>query len=170
MPDFQIVSGQGCFVETHQVRLTDGRRALVDPGYLVSRPLPLEPGRAEYRTASARILLEGDGRHYRLFTLTAGAWKERYRFEDRPPGRDRFLQAWRESFTGPGMNQLCLTRGIDGGYLYLHGRHLRRVTGDDKEVQKLGHGDATAVAEPFGIDPRLVGRAIEVLASLRRED
>jgi len=149
------------------VRLLSGGRALVDPGYLVDRPLPLTPGRCEHRTGSARILLEGDGERYRLCTLTAGAWKERYRFEDRPPGTEAFLAAWRESFTGPGMNQLCLTRGIDGGYVYLHGRHLRRVTGDDKQVCKLGRGDSSAVAEPFGIDPLLVDRATEILARLR---
>ncbi len=68
------------------------------------------------------------------------------------------------------MNQLCLTRGTDGGYVYLHGRHLRRVTGDDKQVRKLGRGDSAAVAEPFGIDPLLVDRALEVLTSLRRDD
>ncbi len=152
------------------VHLPVGGRALVDPGYLVDRPLPLGPGRVEHRTGSARILLEGDGECYRLSTLTAGAWKERYRFQDTPPGSARFLEAWRESFTGPGMNQLCLTRGIDGGYVYLHGRHLRRVTGDDKQVRKLGRGDSAAVAEPFGIDPLLVDRAMELLISLRSED
>lgn len=149
------------------VRLVDGSRALVDPGYLVDRPLPLAPGRREHRTGSARILIEGDGEQYRMCTLTAGAWKERYRFQDRTPGTEAFLTAWKESFLGPGMNQICLTRGIDGGYIYLHGRHLRRVTGDDKQVRKLGPGDAIAVAEPFGIDPLLVGRAMEVLSSLR---
>jgi hypothetical protein len=65
------------------------------------------------------------------------------------------------------MNQLCLTRGTDGGYVYLHGRHLRRVTGDDKQVRKLERDDANAVAEPFGIDPLLVQRAAEILARLR---
>jgi len=150
------------------VDLFDGGRALVDPGYLVNRPLPLAPGRSEHRTRSARILLEGDGERYRLCTLTAGEWKERYRFDARPPDHDTFLLAWRESFTGPGMNQLCLTRGIDDGYLYLHGRHLRRVTGDEKQVRKLGRDDAVAVAEPFGIDPGLVEEAAAMLASLRR--
>ncbi len=43
------------------VGLIGGGRALVDPGYLVDRPLPLVPGRGEHRTGSARILLEGDG-------------------------------------------------------------------------------------------------------------
>lgn len=148
----------------------DGGRALVDPGYLVNRPLLLAPGRSEHRTRSARILLEGDGERYRLCTLTAGAWKERYRFTNRPPGREAFLLAWQESFTGPGMNQLCLTRGVDGGYVYLHGRHLRRVTGSDKQVRKLGRDDAAAVAGPFGIDPLLVEQAAAVLASLRRKD
>jgi arylamine N-acetyltransferase len=152
------------------VRLIGGGRALVDPGYLVDRPLPLAPGRGEHRTGSARILLEGDGERYRLSTLTAGVWKERYRFEDRAPGAGEFLTAWRSSFTGPGMNQLCLTRGIDGGYVYLHGRHLRRVTGEHKQVRKLGRDDSVSVAEPFGIDPLLVDRALEVLLSLRRED
>jgi arylamine N-acetyltransferase len=151
------------------VRTMDGGRALVDPGYLVDRPLALVPGRCEHRTGSARILLEGDGEDYRLCTRTAGAWKERYRFQDRAPGKDVFLSAWLESFSGPGMNQLCLTRGIDGGYIYLHGRHLRRVTGDDKQVRKLGPDDSVAVAEPFGIDPLLVDRAMEVLTSLRRK-
>lgn len=152
------------------VGLIGGGRALVDPGYLVDRPLPLVPGRGEHRTGSARILLEGDGEQFRLSTLTAGVWKERYRFANRSPGKELFLKAWHESFTGPGMNQLCLTRGTDGGYVYLHGRHLRRVTGDDKQVRKLGRGDSAAVAEPFGIDPLLVDQALEVLTSLRRDD
>lgn len=144
-------------------------RALIDPGYLVDRPLPVVPGRHEHRTRHARILLDSADGFCRLSTLTGGEWKERYVFEERPPDRETFIKAWAASFEGPGMNQICLTRGVDGGYLYLHGRHLRRVSGAEKQVHKLAIGDSDGTAQPFGIDPQLVSRAMEILDSRRKD-
>jgi arylamine N-acetyltransferase len=149
------------------VDLPGAGRSLVDPGYLVDRPLPLREGSHGHRTRHGEVRLEGARGAFRLLTPAGGEWKERYRFHDRPAGREEFLQAWAESFAGPGMNQLCLTRGVDGGYLYLHGRHLRRVLAGGREARKMRPGDAGAAAGPFGVDPLLVARAMEVLGERR---
>jgi hypothetical protein len=123
-----------------------GRAYLVDPGYLVRRPLPLdlaqrrsmslEPCSEEPRSEEPLLVPAGRGPvavphgvgegDFDLFTIEPDGPRWRYRFSDVAPGEEAFLEHWRQSFFLPGMRSLVASCRADGGErLYLHNHKLR---------------------------------------------
>jgi arylamine N-acetyltransferase len=157
----------------------DGRAFLVDPGYLVRRPLPLgggdsasaaTPGEALLVPAGAlgtpRVALP-DGGHD-LYTLEAEGPRWRYRVSPRPPDPREFERHWRASFDGVGMRSLLATRrSAAGELLYLHNHKLRRQRGVERRTLNVRAELEREVAAAFGIDPRVTRRAAELLRAAR---
>jgi arylamine N-acetyltransferase len=151
--------------------LVDGRRHLLDPGYLVPDPVPLDgppavsienPGhRLDYRTAP-------DGGTVELCTVNArGERKRRYRLRARPVPEPDFRRHWIDSFEAPGMRGLQLNRFGDGARLSAHGYNLRIDTGRGKKNVKLREDYAGLIAAHFGIDAALAGAALEQWKRIR---
>lgn len=139
------------------------RRFLLDPGYLVAEPVPLDAGRTVRvrhpgHTLEYRPLQEEET--FELRTIRdGGEVVPRYRLRaHRIPEAD-FLSFWAASFEANGMNGLHLNRISGEGRLSAHDLNLRIDTGRDKVNVKLRDGYVEAVAERFGIDRELVGRA-----------
>lgn len=143
----------------------EGRRFLLDPGYLVAEPVPLDR-RKEVRvrlagqTLEYRPLTEGDA--FGLATINdRGEVTPRYRLRARRVPEADFLAFWAASFEANGMNGLHLNRITGEGRLSAHDLNLRIDTGRDKLNLKLRDDYVGAVAERFGIYPELVRRAFE---------
>jgi arylamine N-acetyltransferase len=145
----------------------DGKRFLLDPGYLVAEPVPLRPGR------TARLGFPGHALEYRgsgrgdsggdaveLHTVNdRGEDLFRYRLRPDAVSDADFVRFWVESFDATGMNGLHLNRFTSEGRLSAHDLNLRIDNGRDKVNVKLRDGYVDQVSDRFGIDPGLVRRA-----------
>lgn len=147
-----------------------GRPYLLDPGYLVGRPLPLEPGsEADWRPGEGRLLAGGaipgvpDTGGLDLFTMEPEGPRWRYRLGARPARPVEFERRWLESFRLPGMRSLVVTRRAeDGDRLYLHD-HKLRIRGARRVNENVRATLDATVERLFGIDAHVVAAARELL-------
>jgi arylamine N-acetyltransferase len=154
-----------------------GRPHLVDPGYLLERPLPLagagavEGERGEPLLVAAGSLdprfgappLERPG-ELDLFTHEDEGPRWRYRVQTRPPTEAEFRARWLQSFEGLGRKKIVATRRLPGGgVLYLHGHKLRRSGATGHTTRNVRASLADAAREGFGISPVLTERALALL-------
>jgi arylamine N-acetyltransferase len=143
-----------------------GHRFLLDPGYLVHKPLRLVPGQetsAQTQVGTVRLSGSPDGKHYDLFT--GQTW--RYRLEDSPLSREVFVELWAQSFDWVMMNQVHLSRSLDGGYLYAHGHKIRQVSEGRKQNLNVRHRQPEALEEYFGLAAGMTAKALAILAEAR---
>lgn len=165
---------------THCALLVRGDEgyALLDPGYLILRPIPLEtlfrpassPGSPPPETVVATgfndlvLVPHPSGEKLDLETAQDGKRVHRITFKLRPADPGEFLAAWDASFEWDMMRAPVLTRVVDSRQLYLHETRLqvRERCGVRRTKLPL---DAlpSAVAETFGLAPGIARRAIEVL-------
>lgn len=146
----------------------DGKRLLLDPGYLVAEPVSLIEGVAQ------SVQLPGHRLEYRpipagfdLYTVNVrGDETFRYRLRTRAVDKEEFLGHWLASFED--MKGLHLNRLTSEGRLSAHNFNLRVDTGREKRNLKLKRDYPGLVARHFGIDSELAGRALEEWARCRR--
>ena len=100
--------------DTHSALLVwlRGRPHLLDPGYLVVEPIPLEESReVEVKTPFNRLLLSPESpERMRLYTRQQGGRSHRLTFKTSPADPGQFLKAWDESFSWEMMTHPLLTR------------------------------------------------------------
>lgn len=151
----------GANIHCGLVVICEGRRWLLDPGYLVAEPVPLDPGTEQ------RILLPGhrlcylpDGKGgVELFTENdRGERTWRYRLRSDPVGDEAFFEHWLESFEDSGMNGLHANRFVGSARLSAHDQNLRIDTGTGKRNVKLKEGWAEGMAEHFHLDRAFAAR------------
>ncbi len=150
-----------CLVVTLQ-----GVKHLVDPGYLLTRPMVLDPGRPRlYRTEFAGVELRYDAlrQSYDLYTFNKNEVKWRYRFQDRPVNAEEFLRHWLASFGRNAMNGICLTRVLQDGVLFVNRGFMRETTFHGKRNINVKRNYHAAIREHFGIDEQLVEQAQNAL-------
>lgn len=160
------------------LRVEAGNRAyLVDPGYLLPRPLELSerpPEEAPLEVGHPVIVAAGSLQgappgvppgDFDLFTREQDGYKWRYRFSDQAPSKEEFLTHWRQSFDLPGMRSLVATRrDADSSRVYLHNHKLRRQGPANKSTRNVRSCLETTVEEAFGIAPRVTRQAHAILA------
>lgn len=147
------------------------RQWLIDPGYLIVKPLPIpETGSIVHQTALHPVLLEKDalsgGLH--LSTLDPNGAKYRYFLHAEDCSTEEFLRYWRDSFSWNMMNSLLITRIIPEGRFYLHDRHLRWFDQTSHRSEKLKDSFDDSVSAYTGINKQIVVRAREILAESKR--
>ena len=141
----------------------DGKPHLLDPGYLILKPLPL-PGNKELEqvvpTAFNEVLLRHRerGSKIELHTRQQGAVSHRLTFKPEPAEDRDFLDAWDASFGWEMMRYPLLTRVRDGDQLYLQGTRLQRRS--RKEVERTELSAAGDIARNFGLEEGLVRQAL----------
>lgn len=141
----------------------DGSRYLLDPGYLVAEPIPIDAGAPVSidqtgSTLEYRPLENGD----ELALYTRNERSEhlfRYRLRARPVPDVEFARFWIESFDATGMNGLHLNRITGEGRLSAHDLNLRIDTGRAKRNVNLRDAYVETVAGRFGLDGELVRQA-----------
>lgn len=158
--------------DTHSALLVwiDGEPHLLDPGYLIVRPLPL-PTTTERTVATAfndlRLAPRARGQKIDLYTHQDGQSTYRLTFKAAPVDAGEFLRAWDASFEADMMRYPVLSRVVEGRQLYLQKRHIL-VRGRDGAQRRELTPDALAgeIARAFGVDADVVARA---LGHLRRK-
>ena len=142
----------------------DGRPHLVDPGYLLTEPIPLDAGLAIERSTSFNsvILTPGDGDQWNLATVQQGKTTHRLTFRTTPSEASDFISAWKDSFDFDMMRYPVLTRVVGERQLYLQGRRLQIRSKDAVETMKLDDEHwRQAMTTHFGIDPTLTKEAFQ---------
>lgn len=140
----------------------DDRPQLVDPGYLLTDPIPLEAGPAIEKPTSFNtvILTPGDGDQLNLATVQQGKKTHRLTFRTSPTDPGEFMSAWKDSFDFEMMHYPVLTRVVGESQLYLQGRRLQIRSKDAVETMKLADDHwRQAMTTHFGIDPALTKEA-----------
>jgi hypothetical protein len=132
---------------------------LLDPGYLVSEPIPArEGGVSKVGSSSLAWELEAPGRMAMYAEGPLGREKRCVMKLDRI-GRDEFIGYWQKSFDAPGMNGLHLCRAEGGERFYAHNANLRIEGRAGRRNVRLKEDWAGSVQTLFGLDGKLAGDA-----------
>jgi arylamine N-acetyltransferase len=146
----------------------EGRPHLIDPGYLIVDPIPLETTGSETRvqTAFNELVLtpQAGGQTLDLATRQGQERRPRLTFKTQPADPGEFLRAWDASFDWDMMHYPLLTRVAGKKQLYLNGRRLQVRSHDAVEREEITKDDLTRrIAREFGIRPNVVARALAIL-------
>ena len=157
-------------LDTHAALVVwlDDRPHLVDPGYLITDPLPLDvadPRRC--RTSFNEVIITPtEGGTLALSTVSHGRTSHRLHFKTTPADPADFMKAWDASFAWEMMHYPVLTR-VDGNrQVYLQDRRLQSRTHDDLTKREVPLDDLAAnISAEFGMDRTIVDKALKVLWS-----
>lgn len=162
----------------------DNQPHLVDPGYLITEPIPLDPTREQRRKTAfheLRLRPQENPNRLDLFTTVADPRNRqtgerttyRLTFKTQPVDAGEFLRVWQESFAWEMMNYPVLTTVQAGAQHYLQGHRLQVRRHDS--VERLVMADDSQLAEQmvreFGISADVVQQALRLFPreSPRRE-
>jgi len=145
---------------------------LIDPGYLITRPLPIpESGSVlhETRLHPVRLVRDISGNSLHLSTLEPLGEKYRYRLHPEAIGMDQFKHYWIDSFSWPMMNSLLVTRALPDGRFYLHDRYIGFFNRNGRKTGKIKEHFDQTLAMHSGINPILIRQAREILAKTKKK-
>ena len=155
--------------DTHSAFLVwlDGKPHLLDPGYLIVKPLAL-PTTSEVCIATPfneLVLVPKDGgAKVELYTRQDGQTTYRLTFKTAPVDAGEFLRAWDISFDADMMRYLVLSRVVGGQQIYFQKRHLLVRNGDASQRHEVTPDRLIVeIAQQFQIAPVLVAKALDVL-------
>ena len=141
--------------------LLNGKKYLVDPGYLLNKPMELCKDSARlYRTehTGVQLVYNQDDEYFNVFTFDRTNRTWRYQFLDTPLSMDKFLHYWWASFYWSGMRGICLTQVTRDGMVYVHNDYVQvqnlqgKQKGHVEDIHRL-------VKETFNISPEWIERA-----------
>lgn len=140
---------------------------LIDPGFLIARPIPLGGGaETRVKTSFNEVVLtrrEG-GERLDLHTIQQGSRTYRLTFKSAPADPGEFLKAWDESFGWDMMRYPLLTRVEGGRQIYLQAQKLlvrsrEKVKKSEVATAELPH----LIAREFGVKLEIAAAALEIL-------
>lgn len=150
-----------------------GHRYLIDPGYMIFKPLPLKKENVKSQiSAETGLSLRFDGAEdqYALYTFRKGQFVRRYHFTDQELSWDSFAQYWQASFDLPGMNDLTLTRIEGHEMLFIQGDFIK-ITGPDKIEKFRAQNTAEhLIRDRFGIPLEKLEAARSIIKSTSNEN
>ncbi len=136
---------------------------LLDPGYLLHRPLLIEHAQPTTEQTAQLVKSSPDGSTYDLRTF--GTW--RYRVKLAPVSPSQFQSLWLASFDWTMMNGIFVCASHGDGYTYVHNHRLRWRSQADKENRNIRGNEAEALQSRFGISPAITEQAFQLLAEQR---
>ncbi len=150
----------------------EGTPHLVDPGYLLVKPIPLESGalargeELQIATSFNEVVLSPvrDGDRIELHTLQRGQRSHRLTFKAGPADPAEFLKAWDASFDWDMMRYPVLTRVDQEKQIYLQGQRFQVRGRESLERTEISREELPLhIARAFGVDARIVERALRIL-------
>jgi arylamine N-acetyltransferase len=140
---------------------------LLDPGYLINRPVPLSNDGPTQSIATPFNQLElaaAGAERWDLFTASAGNRRLRLTYKTTPASEHDFLAAWNASFGWDMMRYPVLTRVDRDTQTYLRDLHLQRRTRTGVSHEEVApHALAATIEREFGLSHSLVEQALRVL-------
>jgi arylamine N-acetyltransferase len=155
--------------DTHSALLVwlDGQPHLLDPGYLLVKPLPIpKEGEVRIPTPFNELILtaERGGARLMLSTLQQNQRTYRLTFKPTPVDAGEFLHAWDTSFDADMMRYPVLSRVVGDKQYYFQKRHLLiRGREDAQRVEVPPERMIAEIAGQFRIAPAVVARALKHL-------
>ncbi|MBN1781282.1 arylamine N-acetyltransferase [bacterium] len=146
--------------------LWQGDKYLVDPGYLLNRPLQLNVEKPRIFTSEVsgvELIFRSHESGYDLYTFNKSQMKWRYRFRDQVCSRQDFLQFWLDSYYWNSMHGLLLTRLEKDRMIYVHKHFMRETSYTEKKNRNIRQNYHEAIHEIFGIQPEIVEQALSSL-------
>ena len=140
----------------------DYTKYLVDPGYVLDRPMAIDPARARiYHTDFTGVELVHNEvlGNYHLYTFSRHDMKWRYCFADQPTPMSEFLEHWQASFGRNSMHGLCLTRVRGDGLIYIHNGFMRESSWQGKRNFNVKHNLHATIEDIFCIPADFVEQA-----------
>jgi len=144
----------------------NGRAHLIDPGFLITRPIPLDDDTVRKIDTSFNrvLLLPKEGGKIDLYTVQKGNRTYRLTFKPSPADPGEFLKAWDDSFGWDMMRYPLLTRVAGSRHIYLQGRRFQVRSLEDLSRSEIDLEDLPAsIHREFGVDPSIARKAIEIL-------
>jgi arylamine N-acetyltransferase len=168
-PAEPILADRRYGIDTHSALLVwlDGKPHLLDPGYLIVRPLPIpSAGATHVPTPFNELILtaKDGGAKVELQTLQNNQSTYRLTFKAAPVDAGEFLRAWDRTFDFDMMGYPVLSRVVGDKQLYLQKKHL--LVRGKTETQRTEVTPDRLVAEialRFKIAPAVVARALAIL-------
>ena len=157
---------------THSALLVriDGEPHLLDPGFLINRPVPLTAITAadgiELPTDFNRVVLRREGEHALQLLTRNNQQGETYRltFKTRPADSAEFINAWKSSFETAILHKPVLTKVADGRQWFLNARRLQvRELGNSSKRQLSDEELLAEIVARFGIRRGIVQQALTIL-------
>ncbi|PIE51678.1 hypothetical protein CSA37_03980 [Candidatus Fermentibacteria bacterium] len=148
-----------------------GKRFIMDPGYVVPGAVPLsEKGEGKLSFSGREMIWKPVSGGWELHTVENGRDQLRYRLESRVLTRGEFLEYWRNSFSATGLNSLHLNlAGPEGGRISAHNENLRIIAEGSGRNIKIGKDYAASVKNRFGLSDEIAEAAWRELQRQRRE-
>jgi arylamine N-acetyltransferase len=144
-----------------------GRPCLLDPGFLIVDPVPLDnAGEQEIETSFDRLILSprAGAAKVELHTVRKGRKTCRVTYKTQPADAGEFLRSWDASFGWDMMRYSVLCRVCKSGQLYLRGTRYQVRSGESVSCTELAQEELVRrIAEDFGIDPSVSTRALSIL-------
>jgi arylamine N-acetyltransferase len=140
-------------------------RFLVDPGYLLGRPVPLPSARSvTIDTPFNTVRIERGEGSYNLYTQEKGNEKWRYRLKDSAVSEAEFKDHWIRSFSFNMMNNILITRATEEGHLYVRDRHFSKTSRASRESAKIKDDYESTLGRIFGIRNEAIREALTILS------
>ncbi len=118
----------------------NSKQYLVDPGYLLTRPMEIDDNHPRmYRTSYSGVELVFNPKEgtFELSTFDETGTKWRYRFKNQPVPSSVFMKHWLSSFSWNSMHGLCLTRVEKERLVYIHKTFYRETTFSGKRNMNI---------------------------------
>lgn len=140
---------------------------LLDPGYLILEPVPLQAAvPIRVHNSFNRLLLAArrEDRKLDLFTVQNQSRTLRLTYKVEPVDAAEFLRVWDESFDWDMMKYPLLTR-VDGGcQIYLRGNRFQVRSVDGVRSQQVSRDlMVDRIVQDFGISGAVAARALSIL-------
>ena len=142
-----------------------GEPYLVDPGFLITEPVPLAlTAKKEIESGGEKLTLVPGEAGISLYTSRGGKSVHRLTYKTAPVDAGEFYKAWDASFHWEMMSYPLLARAGSSGRVYLRGSMFQVSNNESvKRVKIPGDELAAKIAGEFGIHPALVARALNIL-------
>jgi len=156
MADMKFAPNSHCLLWLH----FDGKEYILDPGYLIHRPLELAPNAFP---VGIKLTYDMTTDRYELWTAEHNSIKWRYAFRKQPVDWETFGRLWLDSFHWFSMHGLCLSKRDSEGFLYLHNHYIKQVTAKDYIKGNFNEDLGEIIPRYFQIEKELVLRAQKAL-------
>jgi len=149
-----------------------GENYLVDPGYLICKPVTLPETQTTIDTPRGKLLLvrnKQNGSYILNSVESDGSLKLRYVLKADPVAEPVFVDRWNKSFYWPQMDQIIITQYTKQGQIYLHNSHLRLMDGEKVEKKNVRQTLETEVSKQFGISEKKIIEVRSLINSRRQK-
>lgn len=164
LADMRVAKDCHCGLIVHE----NGVSYLIDPGYLILRPIDLSQVPCRCTTQLNDVIITFESNRYHVFTETNHSGRKlRYSISSIFDEEEPFYAAWKRSFALNSMNSLCLNKVFGSEQVYFHRDKFRISTHNEKKNIAAKDTKIKLISEFFSIDEHCIRKADEILRGKR---